>query len=141
SDLIATASRFKSGTGSAAVAGTKTAMASVARRVQFLTNELEVLDVQLAELVDRTAPQLLEHRGLGTDTAGALLIATGDNPDRLRSEAPFAALCGVSPIEASSGQHQRHRLTRGGNRAANNALWRIVLVRMATEPRTRDYVA
>jgi transposase len=70
-----------------------------------------------------------------------LLITAGDNPDRLRSEAAWAHLCGVSPIEASSGKVTRHRLNRGGDRQANHALWRIAMTRMSNDPRTRDYVA
>ncbi len=139
--LIAAAARLRSRSANPALAGNKTAMAAIARRCQFLTVEIEALDTELTELVGRVAPQLVTRLGVGTDTAGALLVAAGDNPQRLRSEASFAALCGVSPIEASSGQHQRHRLNRGGNREANNALWRIVLVRMAHDPRTRHYVA
>jgi transposase len=73
--------------------------------------------------------------------AGALLVAAGDNPQRLRSEASFARLCGVAPLEASSGKTIRHRLDRGGDRQANNALWRIVMVRLAWDPRTREYAA
>lgn len=69
-----------------------------------------------------------------------MLVIAGDNPERLRSDAALAALCGASPIEASSGRVVRHRLNRGGNREGNNALWRIVLVRMATCPRTKAYV-
>jgi transposase len=77
---------------------------------------------------------------VGIDVAGALLVAAGDNPDRLHSEAAFAALCGVSPVEASSGKVVRHRLNRGGNREANNALWRIVMVRLSSDPTTRTYM-
>jgi transposase len=77
---------------------------------------------------------------VGTDTAAALLIAAGDNPDRLGSEAAFAALCGTNPLPASSGKTVRHRLNRAGNRDANNALWRIVMSRMAHDQRPRDYV-
>ena len=79
--------------------------------------------------------------GAGTDTAGALLVSAGDNPGRLRSEAAFAHLCGVAPIDASSGLTTRRRLNRGGDRSADQALWRIVMVRMVGEPRTRAYVA
>lgn len=140
-DLVATAARFRTNTGHPTDIEIKSALASIARRWQFLTDEITALDARLDQLVGRTAPDLIERHGVGTDTAGALLVAAGDNPDRLRSEASFAALCGVSPIEASSGQHQRHRLNRGGDRTANNALWRIVMVRMATDQRTRTYVA
>jgi transposase len=67
------------------------------------------------------------------------LATAGDNPDRLGSEAAFAALCGVSPVEHSSGKTQRHRLNRGGDRAANSALWTIANNRLIHDPRTRDY--
>ena len=88
----------------------------------------------------RTAPSLLDVYGVGTHTAAILLVAAGDNPHRLKSEAAFAHLCGVAPLEASSGKTVRHRLNPGGNRQANHALWRIVLSRMSFEPRTRAYV-
>ena len=119
---------------------TKHAMVSLARRWQQLDIEVRELDIKLGALVKATAPKLCAVHGVGTDTAGALLVAAGDNPERLTNEAAFAALCGVSPVQASSGRVQRHRLNRGGDRQANNALWRIVLVRMSTDPRTRAYV-
>jgi transposase len=78
--------------------------------------------------------------GVDTDTAGALLVSAGDDPQRLRSEAAFAHHCGVAPIDASSGLTTRKRLNRGGDRTANQALWRIVMVRMVHDPRTRTYV-
>jgi transposase len=77
---------------------------------------------------------------VGPDTAGALLVAVGDNPERLRSEASFPHLCGVAPIEASSGKVDRHRLDRGGDRQVNSALWRIVITRLSCDPDTRAYV-
>jgi transposase len=79
--------------------------------------------------------------GAGVDTAATLLVTAGDNPDRLRSEAAWAHLCGVAPIEASSGKVTRYRLNRGGDRQANSALWNIVITRMRSDPRTRAYVA
>ena len=79
--------------------------------------------------------------GVGPQTAATLLATAGDNPERLRNESALAALCGVNPLEASSGKTVRHRLNRGGNRAANNALWTIVMVRMRSDPRTQAYVA
>jgi hypothetical protein len=78
---------------------------------------------------------------VGPDTAAQLLITAGTNSHRLRSEAAFAMLAGVAPIPASSGKTSRHRLSRGGDRAANNALHRIALVRWSHDRRTRDYVA
>ena len=110
------------------------------RRVVALDEEKGRLDVSLAELVAKTAPQLLELHGVGVDTAAALLVTVGDNPDRLRSEAALAHLCGVAPIPASSGKVTRYRLNRGGDRQANSALWTIVITRMSSDPRTRDYV-
>ena len=80
-------------------------------------------------------------KGIGPVTAAQLLVTTGDNPERLRSEASFAALSDASPIPASSGKTIRYRLNRGGDRQANAALHRIALVRMSYEPRTRAYVA
>ena len=120
---------------------TKTALRTLGRRVQALDDEMIELDAQIADLVARTAPQLLTVFGVGPHIAALLLITAGDNPDRLRSEAAWAHLCGVSPIEASSGKVTRHRLNRGGDRQANHALWRIAMTRMSNDPRTRDYVA
>lgn len=140
-NLARTAARFRPGPPTTALAATKVALAEIARRWLNLTDEIARLDAHLDQLVASTASQLLERRGVGTDVAGALLVAAGDNPERIRNERSFAALCGVSPLDASSGLQRRHRLNRGGNRTANNALWRITLVRMATCPRTRDYVA
>lgn len=79
--------------------------------------------------------------GVNVEVAGQLLTTVGDNPDRMRSEAAFAHLCGVAPIPASSGRTRRHRLNRGGDRAANNAVYTVVLTRLRLDPRTRDYVA
>jgi transposase len=92
-------------------------------------------------LVTQAAPDLLAHVGVGPDTASQLLVTAGDNPDRLHNDASFAALCGASPVRASSGRTDRHRVNRGGDRHANSALWRIVLVRMRYHQPTRDYVA
>lgn len=78
---------------------------------------------------------------MGTQVAATLLVTAGDNPRRLRTDASFAALCGASPVDASSGKQRRHRLNRGGDRQANSALWRIVFTRMVTDPRTMAYVA
>ena len=113
---------------------------TLGKRWQFLTHQIEELDELLDQLVAETAPNLVAVYGVGTDTAAALLIAAGDNPDRLSSEAAFAALCGVNPLPASSGRTTRHRLNRAGNRDANHALWRIVMARMAHHPETRTYV-
>ena len=116
------------------------ALRILARRHQTLTVEIDDLTGRLDRLVAATAPNLVSMHGVGPDVAAKLLIAAGDNPDRLRTEASFAALCGASPVDASSGLQRRHRLNRGGNRAANNALWTIALVRMSSHPATRTYV-
>ena len=122
--------------------GAKAAMAAVARRHQALTAEIARLDAALEELVEQAAPErFLAKLGVATQVASALLATAGDNPARLRTEGSFAALCGVSPVDASSGKQRRHRLNRGGDRQANSALWRIVLVRMSHDPRTKAYVA
>jgi transposase len=122
-------------------AATKAALRTIARRWQQLQAEIDGLDTDLASLIGKVAPQLLALPGVGVDTAGQLLVTAGDNPERLRSEAGFAHLCGVAPIPASSGRTDRHRLNRGGDRRANNALWRIALVRMRCHEPTRAYVA
>lgn len=119
---------------------TKTALRALGRRVLALDAERAELDKLLDSLVGSTAPRLLALYGVGTDSAAGLLVAAGDNPERLRSEAAWAHLCGVAPIQASSGKVTRHRLNRGGDRQANSALWHIVLVRMSADPRTRAYV-
>jgi transposase len=122
-------------------AATKFALRELARRHRALDEEVERFDEELSRLVAKRAPRLVALVGVGTDVAGALLVTAGDNPDRLRSEASFAHLCGVSPIPASSGRIHRHRLNRGGDRSANQALWRIVMVRMSWDERTRAYAA
>lgn len=122
-------------------AATKIALRSLARRHQLLSAEIDDLDAILAPLVAEINPKLLELKGIGVDVAGQLLVTAGENFHRLSGEAAFAMLCGVAPIPASSGKTNRHRLNRGGDRGANSALWRIVITRMATEQRTKDYVA
>jgi transposase len=112
----------------------------LAKRWIALAKELDELDAALDNLTRQAGRRLLARFGVGPQTAATLLVAAGDNPGRLRSEAALAALCGVSPLEASSGKTTRHRLNRGGDRAANNALWTISMVRMRSDPRTRAYV-
>jgi transposase len=121
---------------------TKTAIVTLARRVQTTNAEIAALDRQLEWLVRTTAPQLLEVYGVGVDTAAILLVAAGDNAARIRNEAAWAHLCGVAPIPAGSGKtNTRRRLNSGGNRQANHALWRIVLTRLGQgEPRTVAYM-
>jgi transposase len=119
---------------------TKSSLHSLAKRIGMLECELAALDEQIEELVRAHAPELLGLFGVGPDCAATLLVAAGDNPERLRSEAAWAHLCGVAPIEASSGKVTRHRLDRGGNREANAALFRIVLVRISCDPSTKAYL-
>jgi transposase len=120
---------------------TKAALRRLARRYQQLHAEIGELDTELAALVTAAAPDLLELPGVGVETAAQLLTTAGDNPDRLRSEAAFAHLCGAAPIPVSSGRTDRHRLNRGGDRLANCALHIIALSRMRWHEPTRAYVA
>jgi transposase len=120
---------------------TNTVIRSLARRIQGLNAEMRAIDQALVVLINQTAPTLLELYGAGPDSAASLLVAAGDNPDRLRSERSWAHLCGVTPIPASSGKVIRYRLNRGGDRNANAALYRIVLTRMSSHQETRTYAA
>jgi transposase len=133
------AARFRPGNLADSVEGTKAALRALARHYQALTVDLDELRDQLDRLTRQANPALRESCGVGVDVASILLIAAGDNADRLTSEAALAALCGVSPIEASTGKTVRHRLNRGGNRQANHALWRIAMVRLTCDPATRAY--
>ncbi len=119
---------------------TRFAMRELARRIGFLDEQNRRLETRIAQLVTAHAPALLGLFGVGPHAAAQLLAAAGDNPHRVRSEAAFAKLCGVCPLPASSGKTTRHRLNRGGDRRANNALFCIVLVRMRYDPATRAYV-
>jgi transposase len=121
-------------------AATKRALASIAGRIGVLDAEIAELDDDLYGLLTPLAPTLLALQGVGLDVAGQLLATAGDNPDRLHHEAAFAHLCGSAPIPASSGKTTRHRLNRGGDRAANAALYRIVICRLRWDPATRAYV-
>jgi transposase len=121
-------------------AATKASLSSLAHRVADLEEEIAELDAMITPLLETTAPKLLAVYGVGIDTAAALLVAAGDNPERLRSEAAWAHLCGVSPLQASSGKITRHRLNRGGDRQANRALWHIVITRLASDPETQAYI-
>ncbi len=120
-------------------AACKRALSVLARRIRTLEAEIADLDDDLRPLIEQTAPTLLAMYGVGLDVAGQLLATVGDNPDRLRTEAAFAHLCGVAPIPASSGKTNRHRLNRGGDRGANHALWRIAMTRLRYDQRTKAY--
>ena len=120
---------------------TKTALRMLARQWQHLDTEFKTVRDQLRALTEQAAPSLRELPGVGGDNASAILTAVGDNIERIPNSAAFAALCGASPIEASSGKTSGYRLNRGGNRQANAALHRVVLVRISQKhPETLAYV-
>ena len=121
-------------------AAAKYALRSLACRYRQLSVEVRNLEAEIERLTLSVSPALVNAFGVGPDTAATLLIAAGSNPDRLRTEAAFASLCGVNPIPASSGKTNRHRLNRGGDRQANAALYRIVVVRLRYELRTQTYM-
>ena len=131
--------RFRPGDLTDPPEATKAALRTLARQHQALDADLTELRGHLDCLTAAANPALRAAKGIGTDTASIPLIAAGDNPQRLHSEASFAALCGTSPVEASSGKITRHRLNQGGNRQANHALWRIAMVRLSTDADTRAY--
>lgn len=117
------------------------ALKSLARRYLELHDEIADLDAMIAAIVDELAPALVTRNSIGHASAAQLLLTAGANSERLHSEASFAALCGVSPLPASSGKTTRHRLNRGGDRAANSALHIIAIGRLRTDPRTKSYIA
>jgi transposase len=137
---IAKCSRLRATEPTTPLGAAKLTLSTLARRSLALTAEVKVLDGQLKQLVEVTAPSLVAEKGIGTETASMLLTAAGDNPDRLCREASFAAVCGSSPVDASSGKQQRHRLNRGGDRQANCALYIIVVSRLSWDPRTKAYM-
>jgi transposase len=123
------------------LAAVKTSLRELARRWKALDDEIKGLNTQIELLVRTTAPQLVQLHGIGTEIAGQFLVTAGDNAERIRNEAAFAKLCGVAPQPASSGRTSgRHRLSRGGDRAANSALYMVTIVRMRHHQPTRDYV-
>jgi len=119
---------------------TRFALKHLAAKIKFLNEQIDELETRMSLLVGQAAPALAGVFGVGPHVAAKLLTTIGDNPQRITSEAAFAKLCGVCPIPASSGKTIRHRLNRGGDRRANNALYTIVVVRMRYDQRTRDYV-
>jgi transposase len=140
-ERIAKAARLRLVDVSRPVDAAKLALATLARRWQALTAEIAMLDDQLDGLVHAAAPSLMAIKGVGTETAGILLAAAGDNPGWLRSEASYAAVCGSSPVDASSGRRLRHRLNPGGDRQANSAPYLIALNRLSWDQRSKDYMA
>ena len=122
------------------LAVTRLALRELAQRVLTLDAQLTDITTRLRRITQAVAPELMALQAVGPDSASTLLVAAGDNTDRLATESAFAALCGSNPILASSGKTNRHRLNRAGNRQANAAPWRIVFVRLGCDERTRDYV-
>jgi transposase len=117
------------------------ALKVLAQRHQFLHDQADILQAEIRTMVAEANPALLAAYGIGPITAAQLLITAGDNPERLHGEASFAALCGTAPVPASSGRTTRHRLSRGGDRAANAALHTIATVRIGSDRRTQAFVA
>jgi len=140
--LLTRCARLQPGPLDTPTASAKHTLRSLARRWIALAEEIATHDQHLARLTTETSPTLCAGFGVGAHTAAQMLIIFGDNPDRIRSEAAFAKLCGACPIPASSGMTTgRHRLNRGGHRQANAALYRAVIVRMRFHQPTVDYVA
>jgi transposase len=138
---VAIAERWRPGAAMTPETAAKRSIASVARRWRALDDEARALQRHSKAILDELAAPLLAVHGVGYETAAQLLITAGDNPERLAHERGFAALCGASPVQHSSGKtNGRLRLNRGGDRHANSALWRIVIVRMGTHLETKAYV-
>jgi transposase len=140
-ELLATCAAFRIAADDDSLPGiTRLALRELAQRVLLFDEQLKQIRVRLDRITTATAPDLVALRGAGPDTASTLLVTAGDNPDRLHHEKSFASLTGTSPLDASSGKQRRHRLNRGGDRQANSALWRMAMVRLATDQATRDYL-
>ena len=121
-------------------ASAKVGLRAISRRWLSLSEEIEAHDRDLDVLAATHTPELITAPGIATGTAAEMLILVGDNPERIRSEAAFAKMCGTCPLPASSGKTSRHRLNRGGNRQANAALHRVIVTRMRCHQPTIDYV-
>ncbi|MGC2997308.1 transposase [Streptomyces sp. G35A] len=118
------------------------ALRTLARRWQYLDAEAKELTKTIGGPVQRVAPQLLEPFGIGVDTAAEILVVTGDNPERIKSEAALAKLAGTAPVPTGSGMTGGgHRINHGGHRRLNAAICRTVIVRMRFHQPTIDYVA
>jgi len=139
-ELVAVTGAMRPRPGDTVGYATRITLRELGQRAAYLEEQIERLNELVVPLVAAHAPALLALHGVGPDTAATLLVAAGDHPERLRSEAAWAHLCGSAPIPASSGKVVRRRLNPAGDRQANHALWRIVLTRMSSEPRTRAYV-
>ena len=139
--LVRHAAALRPGSITSPTASAKVALRAIARRWLVLHEEVQEHDCALDRMVRSQAPDLLASHGIGTMTVAEMLILVGDNPERIKSEAALAKMCGVCPIPASSGKTNRMRLNRGGNRQANAALYRVAIVRMRDDPRTQAYAA
>jgi transposase len=140
-DAVTTAARLRPANSLDPGAVTRRTLKHLAGRIAALDTEIAEYDRVVDQLVRDTLPRVVMARcGIGPITAARLIATAGDNPQRLDREASFAALCGTSPVEASTGTTQRHRLNRGGDRRANCALWTIATTRMRFDPRTKAYV-
>ena len=137
---VATAERWRPGSSPSVETAAKRAIATIARRWRVLDDEARLLNRHIRTILDDVAPELISVHGIGYETAAQLLITAGDNPHRLQHEKSFAALCGSSPVKASSDRTNRHRLNRGGDRHANSALWTIARTRMVSHAPTKTYV-
>jgi transposase len=141
SDLVATCAAFRvRGDDDSLLAVTRLALRELAQRIEHLDEQLDRTNVRLRRITTAVAPELVAIKGVGPDVASTILVSAGDNPHRLRNERSFAALAGSNPIPASSGKTNRHRLNRGGDRQLNAALWRIAIVRLGQDQRTRHYL-
>ena len=141
-DLLATCAAFRIAPDDDSLpAMTRLALRELAQRIGHLDTQLALVGKRLDRITRVVAPALIAIKGVSPEVASTLLMTAGDNPERMKSEASFAALCGSNPIPASSGKTNRHRLNRGGDRHANAALWRVVVVRLSCDERTREYLA
>ena len=134
--------RFRAGDLLTPAGAAKRALRSVAARYLTLHDEIRDLDAAIRQLLNTIAKPVVDRYGFGYETVGTLLCAAGDNPERITTEAGFAALCGSNPVKVSSGKTKRHRLNRAGDRHANAALWTVVMTRLAAKhPPTVAYIA
>jgi transposase len=138
--LVSACAARRPGPLTSTTAATKTTLRILARRWQQLQAELDQLDLQLQELVTTAAPTLMVLPGVGSRPPASCWSPLATTPSGCAARPPSRICAGVAPIPASSGRTHRHRLNRGGDRHANNALWRIALVRMRSHPPTRAYV-
>lgn len=139
--LVRHIAAFRPGEITSPTSSAKSAMRAIARRWLDLHEEIQAHEQNLGRMVREKAPELMKSHGISTMTVAEMLILVGDNPERIKSEAALAKLCGVCPIPASSGKTNRMRLNRGGNRQANAALYRVAIVRMRDHEPTQTYVA